>query len=239
MLCKPFVSVMYTDTLSVSWTHVAIIVPKKSNKFLTPPMTTKNNPMTSIIRAIEAKTLRMICIVSIVLAGRFFLWNLIIWKMIVNKAMNHSIRKMTPEMNANVLVPCLVLQRWSDLYLFLWYLTFNVYWPFVDCVGVVVSPVEAVVCCQEPDVADYSHQNRQALDRPHWDQDFSRPSGLSVVIHVCRGWDCHSDCWSCRLFSCEFVCNIRVVRSSICIFSSWCMFKCPWRRMRAWGSANQ
>lgn len=73
-------------------------------------MTTKNNPMTSIIRAIVAKTLRTICIVSIVLAGRFFLWNLTIWKMIMNRAMNHSIRKMTPEINANVLVPCLILR---------------------------------------------------------------------------------------------------------------------------------
>jgi hypothetical protein len=81
-----------------------MIVPKKSIKFLIPPMTTKNNPMTSIMRATVAKTLRTICIVSIVLAGKFFLWNLTIWKTIMKRVMNHRIRKMTPEMNANVLV---------------------------------------------------------------------------------------------------------------------------------------
>jgi hypothetical protein len=92
---------------------VATIVPKKSNKFLIPPMTMKNNPMTSIMRAIVAKALRTICIVSIVLAGRFFLWNLTIWKMIMARAMNHSITRITPEMNANVLVSGLFLQMVS------------------------------------------------------------------------------------------------------------------------------
>ena len=86
------------------------MVPKKSSKFLIPPTTTKANPMTSKIRAMVAYTLRMICIVSIVEAGKFFLWNLTIWKMIMNRAMIHRMRKTTPEMNAKVLVPGLFLQ---------------------------------------------------------------------------------------------------------------------------------
>jgi hypothetical protein len=54
-------------------TYVAMTVPKKSIKFFTPPKTIKNNPMTSIRKAIVAKTLSVICMASIVEAGRFFL----------------------------------------------------------------------------------------------------------------------------------------------------------------------
>jgi hypothetical protein len=50
-----------------------MIVPKKSIKFFTPPKTIKNNPMTSMRKATVAKTLSVICIASIVEAGRFFL----------------------------------------------------------------------------------------------------------------------------------------------------------------------
>jgi hypothetical protein len=65
--------------------------------------------MTSMRKAIVAKTLSVICMASIVEAGRFFLWNLTIWKMIIIRARIHRMRKMMPEMNANVLVPGLFL----------------------------------------------------------------------------------------------------------------------------------